>query len=510
MTEPIPVTLGRYVILEEIGRGMMGAVYRAADPDLGRVVALKTVRLAFAATQQERDQFEQRFLAEARAAGGLSHPGIVVVHDVGRDIEAGALFIALEFLDGRTLDHLVTEKPLDWQEALRLTARIAEALQHAHERGIVHRDIKPANIMLLTNGEPKIMDFGVAKVPASQLTMAGQFFGTPAYMSPEQAAGKDTDGRSDLFSLGAILYLLVTGRRAFEGSSVPAIIDNVKLQDPPRPSKLVPGLPASVDYIVRRALAKRPADRYANGRMLSEDAEDARAGREPRHRAAWRAPAPASATAAGRLFAHLASRPLWRQAGLVAACVAALYAFVGIGDWPGRSRRDSTSRAPAAPLPTAVAVVGTETPSPRLTPAPEATPAKKVTRAPKAARHETGRHWVIRPAPHAGLRISLDQSLKRGRVRVWIDDDLVLDDSLPQRSGKRLLAFKLQDGGHSPTLAVKPGEHVVRVGIESGDDSWTESISGEFEGGVAHRLNANLGGLLRRRLSLEWAPQPKS
>ena len=508
MPEPIPVTLGRYVILEEVGRGMMGAVYRAADPDLGRVVALKTVRLAFAATEQERDQFEQRFLTEARAAGGLSHPGIVVVHDVGRDLEAGSLFIALEFLEGRTLDHLVTEKPLDWQEALRLTARIAEALQHAHERGIVHRDIKPANIMLLKNGEPKIMDFGVAKVPASQLTMAGQFFGTPAYMSPEQAAGKDTDGRSDLFSLGAILYLLLTGRRAFDGSSVPAIIEDVKLQDPPWPSKLVPGLPASVDYIVCRALAKRPADRYANGRMLSEDAEDARAGREPRHRAGWRVPAPAAATAAGRIVAHLASRSLWRRVALVSACVAALYASVGIHDWPGRSRSDAASLSPAVPLPTAVAVVDTEAPSPRLIPTPEPTPAKKVTRVPKTTRHEAERHSVIRP-PQSGLRISLGQSLKRGRVRVWIDEALMLDDGLAGHSGKGLLAFKLQDGGYSRTLAVKPGEHVVRVGLDSGDDSWMESISGQFEGGVAHRLNASLGGLLRRHLSLEWAPKPK-
>ena len=506
MTEPIPVTLGRYVILEEIGRGMMGAVYRAADPDLGRVVALKTVRLAFAATDQEREQFEQRFLTEARAAGGLSHPGIVVVHDVGRDVEAGTLFIALEFLEGRTLDRLIAEKPFEWQEALRLTARIAEALTHAHERGIVHRDIKPANIMVLASGDPKIMDFGIAKVPASQLTIAGQFFGTPAYMSPEQAAGEEIDGRSDLFSLGTILYLLLTGQRAFDGNSIPAIVDKVRLQDPPPPSRLVPGIPASVDYIVRRALAKKPADRYVNGRMLSEDAEDARAGREPRHRARWRVPAPAVATAAGRFFAHLASRSLRRRAALVAACVAALYAFVGSDNWPGMGHGDSAAHTLATQPPSA-ASVDTEATRPQPTPSPG--PVRKVGRAPKATRRESERHWVIQPAPHAGLRILLKQSLKRGRVRVWIDDDLVLEDGLPQRSQRALLAFKLHDGGHSRTLAVKPGPRVVRMTIDAGDDSWTESISGQLDGGVAYRLNASLGGLLKRHLSLEWAPRPK-
>ena len=169
---------------------MMGVVYRALDPALGRSVALKTVALSFAIADDERASFEQRFMAEARVAAGLSHPGIVVVHDVGRDAASGMLYIALELLDGRTLADMVAGGgPLDPAEALRITARVAEALSHAHAKGIVHRDIKPANIMVLPSGEPKIMDFGIAKVPTSQLTAAGQFFGTPSYMSPEQASG---------------------------------------------------------------------------------------------------------------------------------------------------------------------------------------------------------------------------------------------------------------------------------------------------------------------------------
>ena len=198
--------LGRYEIQEEIGRGMMGVVYRAFDPVLGRPVALKTVGLAFALPEGERRSFEERFLAEARVAAGLAHPGIVVVHDAGRDPATGMLFIAFEHLEGRTLADMTADgASLEWPEALRIVGRVAEALQHAHARSVIHRDIKPANIMILAGGEPKVMDFGIAKVPASQITIPGEFFGTPSYMSPEQANGDPVDARSDLFSLGSIL-----------------------------------------------------------------------------------------------------------------------------------------------------------------------------------------------------------------------------------------------------------------------------------------------------------------
>src|SRR5918994_4793633 len=152
---------------------MMGVVYEAHDPALGRTIALKTIRLVLAASEREREDYERRFLAEARIAAGLSHPGIVVVHDVGRDAEHGILYIALEYLHGRTLAEMSAEGPLEWHEALRLVGRVAEALHYAHTKGVVHRDIKPANIMVLTSGEPKIMDFGIAKLEAAQLTSTG-------------------------------------------------------------------------------------------------------------------------------------------------------------------------------------------------------------------------------------------------------------------------------------------------------------------------------------------------
>src|SRR5262249_15091180 len=164
---------------------MMGIVYAARDPELSRRVALKTIQVGFAIPEAERAAFEKRFKQEAQAAAALSHPGIVVVHDVGQDPETRTPFIALEFMEGRTLAELMAAaEARPWPQAARLVAQVAAALAHAHARGIVHRDIKPANIMVLDSGQAKVMDFGIAKLPASTLTTTGEFFGTPAYMSP--------------------------------------------------------------------------------------------------------------------------------------------------------------------------------------------------------------------------------------------------------------------------------------------------------------------------------------
>jgi serine/threonine-protein kinase len=228
---PLTEVAGRYEIRAELGRGMMGVVYRAYDRDLGRDVALKVIR----STVEDADarNYEQRFLNEARTAARLSHPAIVVVHDVGRDPGSAALFMALELLRGRTVQSILGERgALPWPEALRLVERVAEGLHHAHEHGIIHRDVKPANIMVLDSGEPKIMDFGIAKVEASQLTAAGQLFGTPLYMSPEQAQARPVDARSDLFSLGSVLYEMLAGRRAFAADSVHGIVLQVVSRSP--------------------------------------------------------------------------------------------------------------------------------------------------------------------------------------------------------------------------------------------------------------------------------------
>jgi serine/threonine-protein kinase len=285
--DDIPASIGRYEIRRELGRGTMGVVYEAWDPALGRTIALKMVG-AFSLSRTEREAYERRFQTEARAAAGLSHPGIVVVHDVGRDAASGLLFMALEYLDGETLaDRLASGRRFEWREALRITARVAEALHHAHGLGVVHRDVKPANVMILRSGEPKILDFGIARVDAGHLTTPGELFGTPLYMSPEQALGQPVDARSDLFSLGTIAYALLTGQCPFAGPSVPAIMARVAHRGAPPPSELVPGLPRDVDDVLARAMAKSRDDRYSSGRMMAEDIDDVLGGRPPRHRAAW-------------------------------------------------------------------------------------------------------------------------------------------------------------------------------------------------------------------------------
>ena len=266
--QSMPKKIGRYRIQAELGQGAMGVVYKAEDRALARSVALKTIH-----ENLSRDEaYQKRFFAEARAAAALSHPGIIVVYDIGLDAKSGRLFMALEFLRGRPLDTvLASGGRLEWPRAVALTQQLAEALHHAHSHGIVHRDVKPSNVMVLPSGEPKIMDFGIAKLPASQLTQAGQVFGSPAYMSPERVAQQPVDRRADVFSLGAVLYELLTGQRAFSGPNIPTIIRRLVNENPVPPSRVVTGCPPALDAVVARSLAKSPDARYDTADALALD-----------------------------------------------------------------------------------------------------------------------------------------------------------------------------------------------------------------------------------------------
>jgi serine/threonine-protein kinase len=294
--------IGRYRIVRELGRGGMGVVYEAEDPLLGRKVALKTIHRGLIADPAAGEMFEKRFFAEAKAAAALSHPGIVVVHDVGRD-DSGRLFIALEYLIGETLDkRLAGGRALPWEEALRVAAGVADALRHAHSRGIIHRDVKPGNVMLLDSGAPKILDFGIARLPESDLTTrAGVNPGSPAYMAPERMDGQPPDPRTDIFSLGAVLYEMLTGVRAFDGKDIRTIVHKVHLEQPVAPSRLRPEVPPAVDAIVARAIAKNPADRYPTAEAFAADLAAAAAGwpveASPLTASALATPAPAAAGA---------------------------------------------------------------------------------------------------------------------------------------------------------------------------------------------------------------------
>jgi serine/threonine-protein kinase len=266
--EPLPARFGRFRVIEEIGRGAMGVVYRADDDMLQRTVAIKTVALT--GGHKERDQHEARFLQEARAAGGLSHPAIVTIYDVGR--EGDVAFIAMELVEGKDLRQLIEGVSLTPSRSVAIAAAAAEGLAYAHERGIVHRDIKPGNIMVLDDGRVKIMDFGIARLSESTVkTQTGVLLGSPQYMAPEQIIGQPLDHRADIFSLGLVLYEMLTGTRAFQGEDIPELTFKVANLQAAPPSHIAPDLPPVIDFIVARALKKKPDERYASAAEMAKD-----------------------------------------------------------------------------------------------------------------------------------------------------------------------------------------------------------------------------------------------
>jgi eukaryotic-like serine/threonine-protein kinase len=264
--------VGRFQVTSRVGRGAMASVYRAHDPEIQRDLAIKILN-----QQYRRDpECAERFLREARAAGALSHPNIVTIYDVG--VIQGLPYIAMELLDGQPLDKAIeTRGAFPVEEVLHIGAQLADALRYAHELGIVHRDIKPSNIILCADGRTvKILDFGIARVAESGSqdsetvkTQIGQVLGTPRYMSPEQALGQPLDGRSDLFSVGVVLYELITGKPAFNGTSVATLALQITTQQP-EPIRVIPECPRGLRFIIDKLLAKNPEKRFTNGAQLKD------------------------------------------------------------------------------------------------------------------------------------------------------------------------------------------------------------------------------------------------
>lgn len=269
--------VGRYEIIEELGQGAMGAVYKARDPMMDRVVAVKTI-LASALTGPLAADYRERFFREARAAGRLAHPGIVTVYDVSE--QDGTPFLVMELIEGRTLEKILgSGERFDTERVMELGQQLAEALDYAHKGGVIHRDIKPANIMVTADGRPKITDFGVAKLTAAQVTTTGQLLGTPAFMAPEQFTGAPIDGRADLFALGVMLYWLATGDRPFTGETLMAMSYKIVHTEPVPPRKINPAIPRDLENVIMKCMEKDPAERYQNGEALARDLRTMREGR---------------------------------------------------------------------------------------------------------------------------------------------------------------------------------------------------------------------------------------
>jgi serine/threonine-protein kinase len=267
-------TLGRYKIISEIGQGAMGVVYKAVDPIIDRTVAIKTINLNL--SRQELEEYEARFQQEIKAAGRLNHPNIVTIYDVGKT--DAVAYMAMEFLEGKELkDIIASGNLLPAHEIVDIISQVADGLWFAHQQDIVHRDVKPSNIMVMKGGMATITDFGIARLPNSAVkTMTGLILGSPRYMSPEQVIGKSIDARSDIFSLGVVLYESLTGVAPFDGDNVNAIMYATVNTTPPPPSQHNRAVPAMLDLIVAKAMAKLLEDRYQTVKEFADDLREVR------------------------------------------------------------------------------------------------------------------------------------------------------------------------------------------------------------------------------------------
>jgi eukaryotic-like serine/threonine-protein kinase len=457
--------LGRYEIVAELGRGAMGAVFRARDPKIDRTVAIKTIAVP-AGTANDMEHYRQRFFREAQAAGRLSHPGIVTIYDVGEDEAAHTPFIVMECVDGKSLDRLVAAAPsgaFPRASALELVQHIAEALDYAHGQGIVHRDIKPANIMVTTAGQPKIADFGIAKLALVETTMPGHVVGTPAYMSPEQLNGKAVDGRSDLFSLGVIAYWLLTGVKPFDGDTLTEICVQVVTKDPTPPSQVAPGVSQDHDYVLSRALAKDPALRYQRGTELAADLEDLRSGNKPRSRAHQ------GKTQVAPQIERTAQLPANAAAAVMAVAPASQSATA-----KGQARRRKLLIYALAVVILLLAGAGLLAVS-------------------------------FNGSRPATLQIVGQYPFHRGEIYIWVDGDLRYHDELRADATPHARPPHISDANESLalTLPVTAGRHTIRIQVDAEGKIYDHdtAIPGFFR---AYSQKTLLVDFASRNLALRW------
>ena len=527
--------LGRYELVAELGRGAMGIVYKARDPKIDRFVAVKTISLLDENLDEALD-YRERFFQEAQAVGRLVHPGIVTVFDVGEEPETRTPYIVMEFVDGVSLREFLEEKggKLPLNTALQLAEELAEALDCAHGQGIVHRDMKPANILVTTSGSAKITDFGIAQRDLSHLTLPGHVLGTPAYMSPEQLNGEKVDGRSDLFSLGVILYSMISGYRPFQGNSVTTVCFKLANRDPLPPSALDPDLPPGVDKVISRAMAKSPADRYQRGLEFALDVRELRENLNPdttQDRAhtstnmglSRRAGLFFDLASAGRPYPAIASADGWRQKTLASSnallrqglrrpsvqftAFALLMTTLSVMTW-----RRWTSSAPTPPAHYANERMNAKTVAPHeLEPVPPAqkqatqatgdpNPDRRSTK-PKSSTQVAGRTVTVRlAAPNAAadstLLIGIEHHFPDGSISVWSDDGLLYSHSLKSESQKHLVLFRTVQGRESSTVRLLSGQHRLRVHVQSTSEDYDElkTISGNFTHGQQRALQITFHG----------------
>ena len=517
-----PSTFGRYEILAELGRGAMGVVYKAYDPKINRLVAIKTVSIA-ADDPAEEQACRARFFREAEAAGRLSHPRIVPVFDVAEDPETLSPYIVMEYVAGRSLEESFSADGdrLPLNTGLQLIQEVAEALDYAHLQGVVHRDVKPSNILIGDDGHARIADFGIAQINVNDA--GGSAWGTPAYMSPEQFRGDSVDGRSDLFSLGVILYRMLTGHRPFQGNSAMTVAHKVQNQEPLPAAVFNTELSPQLDCMVTRAIAKDPADRYQTGMELVLDLQRLRDGADSgisadgtsdrqnnrQARAAESngtlynsvlktteaslskqssAPSDQGIKDEKAVVVHL-EQP-WQQVGVSFLTLGTLaLAFAGLW-WvipaPASDEITLPSVVPTASLATVVGLEAESANAPFIELAANAPSSQiGVTKNARSASTEK--------SPSCQLGIAVEHHFMTADISVSIDNHASYSHSLRGAAKTRVVLFKGVEGYLSDVVQLAPGDHQIRVRVLSADGSYDESgnISGTFAAGTERLLTVD-------------------
>jgi serine/threonine protein kinase len=503
----------------------MGEVFRARDPKIERLVAIKTI--SFQGVSAEKSQaFRERFVVEAKAAGRLSHPGIVAVYDVGEEPETHTPYIVMEYVQGDTLERLLALSPggLQTDQALGIVKQVAEALAYAHEKGVVHRDIKPANIIVTTDGRAKIADFGVARLECEQST--GMVFGTPAYMSPEQVNGATLDGRSDLFSLGVVLYTALVGFRPFHGSGASTISFKVVNSEPVPASSFNPTLISEIDHVIGRAMAKDIKARYQSGAQMALDLGDVLTGKRPRTSGP----------------AEIKSQNFTFMEAIAPACESGIMRLrppdVASDDIPTGPKIESTKnhrRGRQAILIGCAAVEGvlaivlgyqafappnarsgatvTASSEARSADAPEVLQVAEVNAVELSAVRVNGKEKQS-PIPmmdpvdvasnHSAVNLEIEHQFKQGQLTMWVDDVLLTQEPLFGESRKKLGLFGGYGGQQSSELQVSAGAHMVRVQVRSAEGQFerTAETRAEFRAGTLKVLRVTVSAGPTGRLDL--------
>ncbi len=480
--------LGRYEIETEIGRGAMGVVYRARDPKIDRTVAIKTISLAGQEPADEKE-YRQRFAQEARAAGRLSHPGIVTIFDAGEDPETREPYLVMEYVAGEPLSKFMSgaDGKLSLAAALQFAQEVAEALDYAHSQGVVHRDIKPANILITEDGHAKVADFGVARLNQELLTQPGGIVGSPAYMAPEQMAGEEADARSDLFSLGVALYSMITGFRPFQGNSAQTVCFKVMNIEPVPVTSFQHEVPTEIDAVISRAIAKIPDDRYQSGAEMALDIQALRERNPslalPNNFLARVMQQDTGRGRAGRKFEPGLKRTLSLGAALLGVFLSgALFAW-------------RMTRALSMPLSAPVLSEAQLRPLP----AHFAPPAEMVPPPMKVAAHKSRKHNQQPDAPGktealapARVQVEIQHHFNAANASIWLDNALVFDQAL-RGADQRHPLLRVVEMNQIASLQFASGKHRLQIRIASPINSYDqiETLEAELSAGSKYVLRVN-------------------